>query len=69
MSAVSACLKAVEAGRPLSEMAPFLADIYGLPLEEITKVPPSLPENNSKETEAQAPSVDATALSSGTVGQ
>ncbi|MCD6297028.1 MAG: tetratricopeptide repeat protein, partial [Deltaproteobacteria bacterium] len=62
--AANAFLKAVKAGMPLAEVAPFLAKIYGVPVEKITIV-----SSPSKKNEKAAPSVEATSLSSGTVGQ
>jgi len=62
--AANVFLKAVKAGMPLAEVAPFLAKIYGIPVEKIITV--SGPSNKD---EKAVPSVEATSLSSGTVGQ
>lgn len=62
--AANAFLKAVNAGMPLAEVVPFLAEIYGIAVEKITTV-----SGPSKKNKKAVPSVEATSLSSGTVGQ
>jgi len=67
--AISAYLKAVKAGRPMKEVAPLLADIYGVPVEEITRVSTSQEKGEGKAPKHSGPTVEATGLSSGTIGR
>ena len=63
--AVGAYLKATYAGLPMAEVAPYLARIYGVPLEDITSATATPDEKQDK----SHPSVSATGLSSGTIGK
>jgi len=67
--AISAYLKAVKAGRPMKEVTPLLADIYGVPVEEITRVSTSQEKGEGKAPKHSGPTVEATGLSSGTIGR
>ena len=69
--AISAYLKAVKAGRPMNEVAPLLADIYGVPVEEIIRVSTSQEQENAEGEPPMhsGPKVEATGLSSGTIGR
>ena len=64
--AAGAYLKAVDAGLPMSEAAPSLSRIYGVPAEEITAAS-SLAGDSEKEEE-QGPVIGAAGLSSGVIG-
>lgn len=63
--AVTAYLKAVDAGMPMSEVAPMLAKIYGVPVKEITGAPQD--PDQVAGYEAPEPSVQTTGFPSGTI--
>ncbi len=67
--AVSAYLKAVGAGLSMSKVSPFLANIYGIPIEEVTRVSLPVAEEEIEKPGVTGPSVEAPSLSSGTVGR
>ena len=65
--AVSAYLKAVSAGLPMSGVAPYLSGIYGVPVEEITSASSRIEDSETEEE--RGPTIEATGLSVGTIRQ
>lgn len=67
--AVIAYLKATNAGLPMAEVAPYLARIYGVPLEDIMSDLPSATATPDEKQDKSHSSVSATGLSSSTIGK
>ena len=67
--AYSGYLKATNAELLMAEVAPYLARIYGVPLEDITSDLPSATATHDEKQDKSHPSISATGLFSGRIGE